>query len=275
MRCCPGCAGHPADWTKLTNMPAPVITEPPDASPQTAPPIRRSEPSWGWRSAMYDFLVIVAGVLVALGAQSWWELRNERDREQDYLRQLFNDTQENERRLAVAISVDSIAGAAVTRLAAALFESGAQQYPADTLAAWFSGQAFSSSDYRPLSGSYGALMASGDLRLIRNDNLRALLVSYAARLEYEQDMLRLFLQQYAGEPDRIARALPFVRGLFFGAAQLKAADIDFRSLRQNRDAEAVFFAVQISNSNRLTHLRRLRDDTQKLRLALEEELHSR
>ncbi|HEX8830342.1 MAG TPA: hypothetical protein VF705_04210, partial [Longimicrobium sp.] len=53
----------------------------------------------GWRGALREFGIIVAGVLCALGAQAWWEQHEERGREGDYLRQILADTRENERRL--------------------------------------------------------------------------------------------------------------------------------------------------------------------------------
>jgi hypothetical protein len=162
----------------------------------------------------------------------------------------------------------------VSRLAGTLFGSAPLPSP-DTLAAWFRGGAFASSDFQPLSGSYGALLMAGDLRLIRNDSLRALLVSYAATLEHEQTMLGMFLEQSAGQPDRLARPMPFLRGMFFGGAELRPGNIDFEALRRNRDAESVFFALQVSNANRLTHLRRLREETRRLRRALAAELPAR
>lgn len=258
-------------------MQSPVVSEPPDAVEAAPAPSRRIR--WeglarGWRAALREFAIIVAGVLCALAAQSWWQAGEERRREQDYLRQLLADTRENERRLDAAIAVDSVAGASAGRLAGALF-GGAPLPAPDTLAAWFRGEAFASSDFQPLSGSYGALLMAGDLRLIRNDSLRALLVSYAATLEHEQVMLRLFLEQSVGEPDRLARPMPFLRGMFFDDSAPKPGDVDFERLREDPDAESVFFAVQVSNANRITHLRRLRDETRRLRRALAVELPAR
>ena len=43
----------------------------------------------------------------------------------------------------------------------------------------------------------------------------------------------------------------------------------FDGLRSNRDMEAVLFAVQASTVNRLSHLRGIRDETRRLRSALE------
>lgn len=258
-------------------MQSPAVAEPPAV--EEAPAAHRRPIRWeafarGWRAALREFAIIVAGVLCALAAQSWWQGSEERRREQEYLRQLLSDTRENERRLDAAVAVDSVAGASVSRLAGALFGSTPLP-PPDTLVAWFRGEAFASSDFQPLSGSYGALLRAGDLRLIRNDSLRALLVSYAATLEHEQVMLRLFLEQSAGQPDRLARPMPFLRGMIFGDAAPRPGDIDFEKLRRDPDAESVFFAIQVANANRMTHLRQLREETRRLRRALAAELPAR
>lgn len=224
----------------------------------------------GWRTALREFVIIAAGVLCALAAQAWWQDHQDRGREGDYLRQLLADTRENEHRLDNAIATDSAVGWAAARLAGALY-GGDPLPPPDTLVAWFQDRTFSSSNFEPLSGTYDALLATGDLRLIRTDSLRALLVAYASSLEHEQTMLRLFLEQTASDPARIARAIPFIRRMIFGPGRVRARDVDFERLRRDPDAEAVFFAVQIANTNRLQHLRTLRDRTRRLRRALEAE----
>lgn len=93
--------------------------------PPAGPPHRRS---WlrsfrapvGWRNALREFVVIMAGVLAAFAAQAWWEDHQERTRERDYLHQLLADTRENERRLTNAIEEDSAAGRATARALVAL-----------------------------------------------------------------------------------------------------------------------------------------------------------
>ncbi|HEX5723935.1 MAG TPA: hypothetical protein VFX98_00640 [Longimicrobiaceae bacterium] len=235
----------------------------------------RPEPRAGrtghWRVALREFGVIVAGVLAALGAQAWWESSQEREREREYLRQLLSDTRENERRLDDAIALDSTTDWAVRRLAGGLYGPGPLP-PPDTLLAWFGDRTFSSSGFQPLSGTYGALLAAGDLRLIRTDSLRARLVAYAARLEHEQAMLRFFLEQAFDEPAAVARPMPFLRRLVFGPrVPGLAASIDFERMRRDPEVEALLFAVQIANLNRISHLRDLREETRRLRRALEAE----
>ncbi len=136
----PGRPGRrPSHRRRLLSLAAGESAAPDDRLPRTAPimqsPSFQSRPTrsrrsrlrlgfrWeglarGWRTALREFAIIVAGVLCALAAQSWWQAGEERRREQDYLRQLLADTRENERRPDAAIAVDSAAGSSVGRLAA-------------------------------------------------------------------------------------------------------------------------------------------------------------
>lgn len=254
-----------------------TIEEPPVAAPEGEAKSEARKPTSApfselgrWRGALREFVVIVAGVLAALGAQAWWQGREERTRERDYLAQLHADTRENERRLDAAIAVDSAAGWAAERLTGALY--GSAPLPgSDTVLRWIGDRTFSSSDFQPLSGTYGALLTTGDIRLVRTDSLRALLVAYSATLEHEQAMLRLFLEQMAGDPAAIARPMPFLRGMFFGRSGGPLPAVDLERLRRDPDVEAILFAVQLSNSNRSAHLRALRAETRRLRRALEAE----
>ena len=225
-----------------------------------------------WRRALREFAVIVAGVLAALGAQAWWQGREERGRERDYLRQLLADTRENERRLDAAIAQDSASGHDAARVAGALYTPGPLP-PADTLVAWFGGRTFSASDFQPLTGSFTTLLATGDIRLIRTDTLRASLVAYAARLESERENLRFFFEQGFGDPGRLARTLPFVRGVFLDRPEAagSAAAVDFAKLRDDPDLASILFSVQAANANRVAHLRGMRDETRRLRRTLEAE----
>jgi hypothetical protein len=252
------------------------LTEP-GASPADPIPPRRdrgfasARRAARWRRALREFAVIVAGVLAALGAQAWWQGREERGRERDYLHQLLADTRENERRLDSAIAQDSASGHDAARVASALYAPGPLP-PADTLVAWFGGRTFSASDFQPLTGSFTTLLATGDIRLVRNDTLRAALVAYAARLESERENLRFFFEQGFGDPGRLARTLPFVRGVFLDRPQApESAAVDFGRLRNDPDLASILFAVQAANANRVAHLRGMRDETRRLRRTLEAE----
>ena len=224
-----------------------------------------------WRSAFREAAVIGLGVLAALAGQAWWQGRQDRERERDYLRQLLVDTRENEARLDRAIRDDSVSRLELTRLATALYVPGAPPSP-DSLLALFTAPAFSSSEFQPIAGTYAPLLATGDLRLVRTDSLRSRIVAYAATLDYERASLGFYQQQAFGDPGRLARAVPFFQLMFLGrGGAVRPADVDVPRLRADPELRSALFALQAANSNRLTHLRRLREATRRLRRALEAE----
>jgi hypothetical protein len=249
--------------------PAPAAPPPPPPPETVKPAAAPAPPAQGWRYAAREFVIIVAGVLAALAAQAMWQGYENRQREAQYVQQLLEDTRENERRIGEAIAIDSTAASDMGVLANALYSS-APLPPDDSLHALFGSRAFRGSDLQPLSGTYNAVINAGDLRLIRTDSLRAMIVAYSAMLAHEQSMLRFFLEQSAGRPDLLSQPMPFLRRMVFGDRG-DSLHIDFAALRQNTAAESVFFAMQIANMNRVNHLRRLREETLRLRRALEAE----
>ena len=207
----------------------------------------------------------MAGVLAALAAQAWWEGRQERARERDYLRQLLVDTRENERRLGDAIGIDSVSGVSVARAMTALLASGPLP-PPDSLGEWVRGSG-SSSDPRLVTGTYQALMGTGDLRLVRNDSLRARLATYAAELGSETERQRQLRGAMQDAVPAMARALPFMRGVFLGDAHPGATDV--ARFRTDPEVGGVLLTLQAASVNRLSGLRHLREETRALLRALE------
>jgi hypothetical protein len=250
------------------------VAAPPPRRARTGAALVRLGAAVPWWAALREFAIIVAGVLAALGAQAWWQHREDVGRERDYLRQLLADTRENGRRLDEAVARDSVTGVDAARLAAALYRPGPLP-PPDTLLAWFTdAPVFSASDFRPLTGSYTALLTTGDIRLIRTDTLRSRLVGYEARLESERESLRFFFEQAFSDPGRLARALPFMRGTFIrdgGRPRTGAAAIDWAKIRGDPEVAAIMFSIQAANANRVAHLRGMRDETRELLRVLEAE----
>lgn len=254
------------------------MTQPPPPRPPTPPPRAHRARALGsvmgalrgatWRRRLRwfaaEFLVVVSGVLVALALNAWWAGHEERAREEAYLRQLLVDTRENERRIADAIAMDSVSTDATSRAMAALH--GAAPLPAaDTLVRWLGGAA-SAADFRPLTGTYDALLRTGDLRLIRSDSLRSQLAAYATSLEAETTRRLQLRAAFLDAIHPFARAFPFVRGMFVGAAP---EGVDPRALRADPEATSVLFTIQATHVNRLSGLRNLREETRALRRALE------
>jgi hypothetical protein len=241
------------------------MTEPePPAPPPTLANVISAH--GGWRGALREFAIIVAGVLCALGAQAWWDGHQERGREHDYLRQLLADTRENERRLDAAIGDDQKARVAAGQVLDAFTSTG--PLPADSVVEWM-GRAARASDFRAVAGNYRAILGTGELRLVRNDSLRALLAAYSSSLETEADRQRLFRETMTGLAGPMARSLPFMRRALLG--DIRREQVDVAALRSDPDAAAVLFSLHAAFSNRLGGMNTLRDDTRRLRRALEAE----
>ena len=246
-----------------------VISTPPDLDAESQGAHSRTQRGHGfpWRTALREFIVIVTGVLVALAAQAWWESRQERAREHEYLRQLLAETRENESRIEQSITQDSAGGAALARIMAALGADAPVPTP-DSIAAWVV-RGGSVSDFQPLFGTYRALLGTGDLRLVQNDSLRALIVTYAAVMDQEDEWLRQLRVAFLNAVEPIARSMPFVRSAFLAGPDLSLIDVE--ALRENPDAAATLFSLQTAHVNRLRALRRAREETRRIRSALEVE----
>jgi hypothetical protein len=131
--------------------------------------------------ALGEFLLIVAGVTVALGAESLWAARLDRLREAEYMEQLRSDLAENQRRLDVAIlDEETIGAAALTALQAVM--SG-EPIPVDSAQAWVvERRGLFYSDPRLLTGTFSGLVESGDLRLVRDPTIRKAIIAYVPQV---------------------------------------------------------------------------------------------
>lgn len=123
-----------------------------------------------------EFFVVVTGVLVALALQAFYERGQDGRRERAYLRQLATELRASE---AIMVTADSFTADA-DRAGVMLLRTFRAPAPRDSMLVWLNlvGRwAF----HLPAIGTAEALVASGDLRLIRNDSLRAAIADYVGR----------------------------------------------------------------------------------------------
>lgn len=124
-----------------------------------------------------EFLLIVAGVSVALGADSLWSAHQDRGRESEYLEQLRSDLAENRDRLAAAIEDEETLGAAAVSALRAVVSG--QAISPDSSRAWLvERRGLYYSDPRLLTGTFSGLVESGDLRLVRDPEIRKSIIAY-------------------------------------------------------------------------------------------------
>jgi hypothetical protein len=152
----------------------------------------------------------VAGVTVALAGESLWSARQDRAREAEYLEQLRVDLAENRVRLEAAIGDEETIGAAARTTLNALRRG--ERISADSARSWLIEQrAVYYSDPRLLTGTFSGLVESGDLRLVRDPEIRKAILSYLPQVEADRAEFDRWVDRYiAGiAPYRVAvQSLP-------------------------------------------------------------------
>ena len=144
--------------------------------------------------AASEFVLIVAGVSVALAADSLWDFRQDRAAEREYLAQLRADLTENETRLVAALDLERQQAQAAQRALDALATGG--PIAPDSAQLWLMEErGLFYSDPRPITGTLSALVQTGDLRLIRDLETRNALVSYLAQITADKTEFDRFVDE--------------------------------------------------------------------------------
>jgi hypothetical protein len=159
--------------------------------PGQAGGLAEAVPRRGWRDGARwfsaEFLVVVSGVLVALALQAWYNGRQNADAERAYLAQLDADLAATDQALQDALHGDSVIVVANSRLVSALYRQG--PLSADSARGWLHWQLGWFSDPRPVLGTVTTLIETGDIRLIRNAELRSQIVAYASLMATDMEEL--------------------------------------------------------------------------------------
>jgi len=160
-----------------------------------------------------EFLVVVSGVLVALALSSWAQDRSDDKREHAYLRQLSADLRASESILAEASQMMDLRAAASARVLHRFWTTNPRLDDEfrDDLAL-----PRSTRRVRPVLGTTEALVATGDIKLIRSDALRVQLLVYLesmkASLEdigrYDETYYRPAVQGLVAGPDLLQFLAP-------------------------------------------------------------------
>lgn len=138
----------------------------------------------GMRWFLAEFLVVVAGVLVALAVSAWWQGRLDRQHETEYLQQLDADLLATEDDMEHAQAVLNLRALAASAVDHAFWG----ERPANNADLWRDLKLpWGTARFRPVLGNIEALIATGDIHVIRDAALRTELVAYdewaKARLE--------------------------------------------------------------------------------------------
>jgi hypothetical protein len=121
-----------------------------------------------------EFAVIVIGVLVALAVESWREDVADRVLELEYLQRLKNDFHDDSLRIAGAIETTDIQQRHINR-ALQVLQDGVSNSDNDLLSVFMASRSIYS---REIGATFQELFGTGQLRLVRNAELRIRLVDF-------------------------------------------------------------------------------------------------
>lgn len=174
--------------------------------------------------------VIVVGILIALGVDTWWQQRQDRGVERESLAAVHTEFQENHARYGEAIRThQEIVQAVVTVLAASPEDCN------DELAETLQVAVYRWQTFDPATGETELLLASGRLALIRDADLRRRLASWSSLVsDLVEDEVRAVARRDA-MVDFIAMNAP-TRALQVSALEcgMLLSDARFRYLLQAR-----------------------------------------
>ena len=167
---------------------------PPDPAPPARPSragtflgrIAQTLREQSWTAVGVELVIVVLGVVIGFQVTAWGQARADRAKEQAYLRQLSRDLAETER-LADDLARTMVPfERAPRRLAQAYFLP--EPPPRDSVVAWAS-VAPVYFEISPVLGTAEALVATGDIGLIRDDSLRIAITAY---LDKSRENVRSF-----------------------------------------------------------------------------------
>lgn len=134
-----------------------------------------------WFAVFIDFVVVVVGLFIGFQVDTWWEERKERDLEQVYLKELQEDFEANDAYLSNSIDrLEEIIQSMILLHEQSRLDS--PELDATALNTAFS-LVQSMPSFLAVERAYSNLTGSGDLRLIRDRDLKNALADYYAKFE--------------------------------------------------------------------------------------------
>ena len=128
-----------------------------------------------WFTVIVEIAIVVLGVVIGFQVNDWGQRRADRAKEQAYLRQLAADLRETERAIDDAHSSVRPGERAANRLHQSFYTL--ERPPRDSVRLWLGRYDFLRR-VRPVTGTVEALVATGDLALVRDDSLRSAILDY-------------------------------------------------------------------------------------------------
>lgn len=189
-------------------------------------------------TAIAEVAIIIVGVLLAFQVENWRADRDSREQEKAQIAALHADFLQNSARLEQVIALQEGIVDAQSRLLRIAYQIDPR--PADDELVRVVTKAQSFHRLKAVMGAYRSLVSSGDMRLLRNANLRAALAEFADTLgdgyEDEEVATLLRVQMFAGMSQTID-VLSTFSASYGGFEWLSELELrpDFDALFDNQD----------------------------------------
>jgi len=207
-----GTASREAETPSAHTTAGPSEEAPRHTAPNGAPSLLPRARTWPARIG--EFFAIVFGILVALAGDAWWDTRVERREEREALVALYGEFTSSLGALEAGARRHERTAEALARLRE--WTGPRPELPPDDVVASALDAAIGAyTTYNDRRGVLDGVIASGGLRLVQNDSLRAMLAGWPAAVEEftEDEALALELRNQEMLP-YVYRLIP-VRGSEF------------------------------------------------------------
>ncbi len=153
--------------------------------------IRKHIASQNWTAVGIDFLIVVVGVFMGLQAQEWNQLRVDRETERRYLASLADDFEQISGQLQECLRVFDDSVSAVDYVAAVLAADPRATPEPDRDAFGNALLRMTASVLPPgRSATFLEMQFSGELTILRDDELRHMLIAYDQRADINREIWR-------------------------------------------------------------------------------------
>jgi hypothetical protein len=211
--------------------------------------------------AIGEIVLVVIGILIALQINNWNELRKYNLIEKEILKGLIIDFSETKSRLKETINLQNTAFSYGKRLLF-LYKTNTLLEKKDSIPTFVGFGALSWWRAEPVTGTYDAMISTGNIKLLRNKKLRRLLSEFDAELksgfedhEYSMDLLsELTLEQstyafnFLYDPTRKDLDLPIIDNITETEKNLNEA---INKLNQNERFFGLLSSRLLMEKNRL------------------------
>ena len=224
------------------------------------------------RYAVGEFLLIVAGILVALQIQTWNEERKLEQQRQELIENLKVDFMANLQNLnEITIRVEEVLNELDTYLAVAGKDTSGLDFE-ELQALTHSG--FRGVDFRPALSTYKTALSTGSYGLLMDNKLKELFINFENHYEEFEEMAAIHNEMnFIGEIAELRQNLGSLRVLRRSQSDqpevFRVTDEEYRKIFSSKEVYAIYESKRILRGRQQNDLKNMKEISQQILTALE------